>query len=389
MTFDQTSQFAAQGRTAATALMNRLGNTFINVRDDYGAKGDGLTDDTATLQAALNAAFGTGTGTITQMAQRRVVIPPGKFIVRGNGLTGKNWFGGCVHGSGRFSTQIQNADGGPVITTDGCQYMRFGDMQLDGSNGTSILFNLDFKGTGTALQSNTFENMYFSDAGVGLMIAESGFMGSENLILNCFFGNLSSRGLQVVGFNALQQTIVGGNFQNCGIGVNVNTGSVNVINGVGFQDNGWDIQIDGARGNTMVVMGCRTESSNFINNLGTQAISVMGCHQTSSVRGLFYTGNGGMVDIGGCFFNGQILPKGWTRLTMRSCEPNMEMAPNDWLIRQPTNWWYIPNNPQALVIELENILSVTNSGAVDPPIGKQRIFTTDGQTVTTQNYVVA
>jgi len=381
--FTQATPFAATGRVVQANLADRLGHTFINVRDDYGAKGDGVTDDTAALQAALNAAFG-----IAQTAQRRVVIPPGKYIVRGAGLTGKNWFGGCLHGSGRFTTMIQNADGGPVITTDGCQYMRFGDMQLDGNNGTGIVFDLDWKGTGTALQSNTFENIYFSDAGTGVRIAHSGNMGSENLFLNCFFANLSSDGMLVWGYNALQQTIVGGNFQNCSVGVHVNVGAVNVVSGVGFQVNKQDIQIDGGSNNTMTVIGCRTESPNFVSNVGTQAMAIIGCHQISLVRGLFYAGMGGGVEISSCLFNGQISPNGWTRLSVRNCTPIGGIVPGDWLIRQPSpNWWYLPNNVLALQIELENIVSYGASIGYQS-IDKQRLFTTDGQTVTTQNYVV-
>jgi hypothetical protein len=347
----------------------------------YGAKGDGVTDDTAALQATFDAAFGTGT------AQRRIVLPPGKFIVKGGGLTGKNWFGGCLHGSGRFATQIQNVDGGPVITTNGCQYMRFGDMQLDGNNGGHTIFDLNWDNTGTALQSNTFENMMFSDGGVGVMIAKSGFMGSENLFLNCFFANCSSRGLQVVGFNALQQTIIGGDFQNCGIGINVNTGSANIISGVGFQQNNPDIQIDGASNNTMTVNGCRTESPNFINNAGGQSLTIVGCHQTSAGgRSIFYTGTGGMVQMSGCLFDGQVNPLGWTRLRVQSCNPVGQVVNGDWLIKTPGSWWWVPNNRVALSIELEDVIDL--AGITYAAVGKQRIFTGDGATVTTQNYVV-
>lgn len=44
---------------------------------NYGAKGDGLTNDTAAIQKALDAAYNAGGGT--------VVIPNGTFIVKGNG----------------------------------------------------------------------------------------------------------------------------------------------------------------------------------------------------------------------------------------------------------------------------------------------------------------
>jgi hypothetical protein len=357
---------------------------------NYGVRGDGVSDDTAALQAALNAAFGMGTGTITQTAQRRIVLPPGKFVVKGPGLTGKNWFGGCLRGSGRFATMIQNADGGPVITTDGCQYMRFEDMQLDGAGGTGVLFDLDWKGIGTALQSNTFINMYFSSAGIGTRIANDGNMGSENLFLNCFFGNCSITGLQVVGFNALQQTIIGGNFQTCGKGIQLVNGVANVIHGVGFQQSSIaDISIEAASSNTMSVVGCRTESPNFISNYSGHTMTISACHQTTSgPRGLFYAGNGGAVHMSGCLFDGQVSPAGWSRFSMQSCYAVNVVNPGDWLVKDATTWWYIPNNQFPLNIELENIVSSFANGSLDQAIGKQRLFTTDGRTVTTQNYMV-
>jgi hypothetical protein len=372
--------------------MLRAPQPSINVMD-FGARGDGATDDTAALQVALNTAFGTGTGTIAQRQQRGIIIPPGRFVVRGGGLTGKNWFGGCLHGSGRFTTQIQNVDGGPVITTDGCQYMRFGDMQLDGNNGAGVLFDLDWKGPGTALQSNTFENIYFSDAGVGLRIGNSNFMGSENLISNCFFANLSQFGLRAINGNALQQTVIGGNFQNCAVGIDALAGSVPVVHGVGFQVNGQDILVEASSQNIMSIVGCRTESANFVRNDGAQSMEIRACLQQSSSRGYFFQGQGGIIEISTCIFNGQVLPLGWTRLTVRSCEAVGEAAPNDWLVLQPQHWWNgDAQHPTSLVIELENVISFTSgyapNGMPDAPIGKRRIFSTDFTNVTTQNYTL-
>jgi polygalacturonase len=43
---------------------------------DFGAKGDGISDDTAAFQGALDAASGMGGGT--------VVVPAGKFLMNGS-----------------------------------------------------------------------------------------------------------------------------------------------------------------------------------------------------------------------------------------------------------------------------------------------------------------
>jgi hypothetical protein len=386
-----TAPFAATGRILTESLADRAGNTFIDVKADYGAKGDGVTDDTTAIQAALNAAFGVA-GSIASTAQRRVIFPPGKYIVTGSGLTGTNWFGGVIQGSGRFTTIIQNSGGGPVITTNGCEYMRFEDMNLDGAGGTNPIFDLDWTNTGTALQSNTFFNMYFSSGGVGLRIAHSNFMGSENLILNCFFANCTTAGIQVGGTNALQQTMVGGNIQNCGIGIELVQGSFNVIDGVGFQQSAtFDIQTENNSQNTMSVIGCRTESPNFINNTISQNMQISACHQTSaSGRGLFYVGNGGMAHISACLFDGQVQPKSWARICIQACQPYNEVVAGDWLIKNVSDWWYIPSNPFALSIEIENVESfLVTSGNLGLVIDKQRIFTPDGVNIVTLNYLNA
>lgn len=61
------------GTRTWTALPTR-GRSFLDVRD-YGAKGDGTTDDTATIQAALDAAAAAASPT------RTVIVPAGTYVV--------------------------------------------------------------------------------------------------------------------------------------------------------------------------------------------------------------------------------------------------------------------------------------------------------------------
>src|SRR5229473_6469212 len=78
-----------QARTWQTRL-----SEVLNVRD-FGAVGDGSTDDTASIQACLNAAFGKATPTVapfggngpvftgsaSQFQNKAVFFPPGHYMV--------------------------------------------------------------------------------------------------------------------------------------------------------------------------------------------------------------------------------------------------------------------------------------------------------------------
>lgn len=70
------STVIAAGGITAASLVQRFGHS-LNVKDDFGAVGDGVTDDTAKIQAAINATILVG-GT--------VYLPRGKYLITGAGL---------------------------------------------------------------------------------------------------------------------------------------------------------------------------------------------------------------------------------------------------------------------------------------------------------------
>ena len=85
-------------------------NLVINVMD-YGAKGDGIADDTAAIQAAINAASTGGA----------VFLPRGRFMVRQLVIRNK---GTTITGAARFGTQIIRHSGDlPLIEMNGASTM--------------------------------------------------------------------------------------------------------------------------------------------------------------------------------------------------------------------------------------------------------------------------
>lgn len=281
----------------------------INVKTDYGAVGDGSHDDTTNIQAALDVAYGTTAvphGASTSL-NKIVFFPSGNYKIT-SALTLRSVRGACIIGAGRFTTKIQNVtSNGSVFITNGFEYSKVEQLQLV-SNGTGVAFDLDWDGTGaTALQSNTFSDIYFETGAYGLRIGNTGSMGSETLILNCFFSNFSVAGIATRNFNALQQTMIGGNIQGCAIGIWVYSGSVPTIIGTGFQvQSDTDIAIDSAANDSYFIAGCRSESVNFIRNTAGAKMNISSCSQTNSTAGIF-TAFTGHVEINECIsVNGKL-----------------------------------------------------------------------------------
>ena len=359
----------------------------VSVKDSrFAAAGDGATDDTAALQAALDHCFGSigaphGSAGVYQ--NKALYVPPGRYKITAP-LTVKYLHGGRIIGAGRFVTQIENTAGSSVFITNGCGYSRFEGMRLTGSAGVRI-FDLDWDNSagGPALQSNTFADLFFDGGATGIEIGRSGFMGSENLFLNCFWLSCSTAGLLTSNANALQQTVIGGNFQTCGTAIFVGAGSVPLIHGVGFQQSAQsDVYTGASQGNAMSVSGCRSESANFINNAGGQALSIDGCSHIGTADGYFLTQAGGQCSVRSCYSTrGAFIPRNWGQMKIECSQFNRD----DWLQADPTHLWWIPNNTSTFCLELENV----RVGSSASEIRKQRIVTPDGQTITTLSYQVA
>jgi hypothetical protein len=142
-----------------------------------------------------------------------------------------------------------------------------------------------------ACQSNTFADCHFSgentgvDFGVAIAPTGGNSMGSENLFANCFWQWFTTAGFVTMGFNALQNTIIGGNFEGCtrygvwffkGAGAVYSTGFQN-----GFvpqiEIGGYDIAFTNSTDDASVVTGCRTESGQFVSVANDHKVSVRGC----------------------------------------------------------------------------------------------------------------
>jgi len=180
--------------------------------------------------------------------------------------------------------------------------------------------------------------MFFDGGSIGVEIGHSGFMGSENLFLNCFWLSCSTAGLLTSNANALQQTVIGGNFQGCNRAIFAGAGSVPTIHGVGFQTSAdCDIYTGSLSDNAMSVQACRSESVNFINNAGGQSLHVAGCSHVGSTNGFFLQQPGGFAVISACISNlGNVVPTLWATMRVE----NSWFKRDDWLSLDATHLWW-------------------------------------------------
>jgi len=253
--------------------------------------------DYVALQEAIYVAFGKPKAehsSSNPQSNRPLFIPCGKYRVN------KEWnwnhiMGGWIRGAGRFCTVIaQTSRDKAIVRTNGFSFGRVEGISFqEAADNENAAFELDWDGKGTdwsgALQGNTFSDNQFSAEGhkaaIGLRIAASGFMGSENLFLDNHFQWFTSACFFSSNFNSLQNTIIGGNFGNCSHdGIFVRAGAIQVYS-VGFQNGvwnqtGWDVEIVNSANDISSIENSRTESAHFARAGNLHRLRLLGNHQS-------------------------------------------------------------------------------------------------------------
>lgn len=254
--------------------------TVINVLD-YGAVCDGAADDTAGIQAAITAALA------PTLKTREVVFPAG--VCRAN-IVLTEVKGIKLRGAGsRLGTKIRAIGTGPALAANGLWYSQIEGITFETENALSgkgpVDIDGNFDGIHTlSVQGNTFKDCYFAGFGLNsgglsdyaftmMRQGQSAGQGSENLFLNCHFAGANVAAYWQRGYNALNNTFIGGNFQSYKKhGIYIIAGSVQLFS-VAFQstyqyqqiiNDGYDIDAaSGGVGEGIAVVGCRTESLRF------------------------------------------------------------------------------------------------------------------------------
>lgn len=250
--------------------------TAINVVD-YGAACNGAADDTAAIQSAFAAALAPGS-TI-----REVSFPAG--ICRAN-IVLSNVKGLHIKGQSRLATTIRAIGSDPALRINGLWYSQISGITFDTENAlvSKGVVEIDGGSPYIGSQANSFRDCLFAGNGLnsgGLSsyaftmnrVGGSGAQGSENIFLNCHFSGAVTACYYQNGYNALNNTFIGGNFQSYKKhGIYIIAGSIQIFS-VAFQstyhyeqivNDGYDIDASSAGvGEQINVIGCRTESLRF------------------------------------------------------------------------------------------------------------------------------
>lgn len=261
---------------------------------DFGAVCNGVANDTAAIQAAFAAALAPGS------KYREVSFPAG--ICRANVVL-QNVKGLHIKGQSRLATTIRAIGSEPALRINGFWYSKVSGITFDTEESLSSKGVVEIDG-GTpyiGVQANTFADCLFSGAGVisgGLsdyaftMVRQggSGAQGSENLFLNCHFANAKQALYAQFGYNALQNTFMGGNMQSAKYGFYVAAGSVMVYS-MGFQlatvgarnyieSGGADCVFLNSANDRSRIQDCRTESFSFLKTGNGHSVILDNLHFT-------------------------------------------------------------------------------------------------------------
>lgn len=222
-------------------------------------------------------------------------FPSGIYMFGDDIWTVRNLVGGYIFGAGRFDVRLVGND--TVFQTDGLWYSRIHGMSFETQGTTDVCVDIDGNVPGHSyttrgVQGNTFSDCVFDGGGVAqyafafVRQSTGTGQGSENLFLNCHFNSSLQASYYHNGYNALQNTFIGGNFQgHQKHGIYIVAGSVTVIS-VGFQstaqyaqivNGGYDIDASsGGVNDRIIVIGCRTESLRFYNGGYSQTALLFG-----------------------------------------------------------------------------------------------------------------
>ncbi len=220
-------------------------SSWANLKSRFGAKGDGKTDDTRSLQIALDSlsdrivSFNTGVSGYSV-----VYIPAGTYKITST-LVLRGKIGVKIVGEDPTKTIFlwQGPKNDTIFWANGSAYFYLGRITWDaGGRENMEAIGLHWKSVWHAKDSKSaapvnieFADMFFRD---GFAVGIAGGTGSEGtnandseiLITRCLFNKCTRAGVAINGYNALDYWIWYSRFIQCKVGIECNSGNYHAYN---------------------------------------------------------------------------------------------------------------------------------------------------------------
>jgi hypothetical protein len=194
--------------------------SWANVKTNYAAVGDGVADDTAAIQRALNALGSTNP---------TLYFPAGIYrITQTLTLAGQQYVN--IIGQDPSNTTIiwAGAPGGTMLYLNGIAYSRFDRLAFNGQASAAVAVDQSWAGSGNYFDTdNEYADDVFENAGIGLRCGNLGAGCAETSMLRDQFVSDTVAGVSMRNYNALDMFIWYSLFQNDADGVTNNQGAGN------------------------------------------------------------------------------------------------------------------------------------------------------------------
>jgi hypothetical protein len=188
--------------------------SWLNAKTGFGAKGDGVTDDTGALQTAFNAAAnGTGNSTL--------FLPAGTYLITGT-LTINNHLNVSIIGNNPTNTIIKwgGVAHGTMMQVNGTAYSKFNRITWNGNHIADVAVEQSWDGKRPSFDtSNEYADDIFVDVAFGIHGGALGHGFAETSILRDQFIRNTTAGVSLGNFNALDIWIRNSLFLDCAVGV--------------------------------------------------------------------------------------------------------------------------------------------------------------------------
>ena len=199
--------------------------SWVNVKTAFGAKGDGITDDTAAFKRAEN---------LLMQSSGILWIPSGTYVISSS-LKMASTASFAIIGEDPLTTTIlwKGAAGGTMTDFDGCSSFKLARITWDGGGTAGIDIDIHWSQQPGSLYPtrDLIQDSRINNAVLGI---HNGFAG-ETTVDRVHFDHDTAAGASLDNWNAFNFNVINSLFTDCGYGVTNNlngSGNFNVSNSV-------------------------------------------------------------------------------------------------------------------------------------------------------------